>query len=445
MTLNTGQWFGNGLLGEPALLLGAIALIGLLLQKQPAQKLLSGTIKTMLGFKLVQIGATETGASLSNMSAVIQSGFQIIGIIPHSETTTAMTQINYGQEMAVIMLIGMVLHVAIARFTPAKYIFLAGHHTLFMSALLAALLLASSLSTIETMIIGGIVLAISMSAAPMIAQVYARKVIGGDQFAVGHFNSVGYLLSGFIASAFKPPAAPAASAPSERDRLSSSAGGQARSAKNKLSVLFQDHMVVIFVFTFVLFAVASLFTPPGSIENMFAGRHFLIVSLVQAIWFTGGCYIVLAGVRMMLAEIVPAFKGIADRIVPGAIPALDCPVLFSYAPVAAVAGFLLSFAGGLGAMVMLMQLQYTVIIPGVIPNFFSGGAAGVIAYTIGGWRGLIAASLIHGFILSLLPVFLVPLLSNLGYLRTTFADIDYSMVAIIVDAILQGVFHIFQG
>ncbi|MGI2296941.1 PTS ascorbate transporter subunit IIC [Paenibacillus sp. GXUN7292] len=424
MTANAVQWLNKGLIGEPALMLGLIALIGLLLQKQPLQKLLSGTIKTMLGVKLVQIGANETGASLSNMSAVIQNGFQIIGIIPHSETTTAMTQINFGEEMALIMLIGMIVHLAIARFTPAKYIFMAGHHMLFMSALLAALLMSSNFSTLQTMLIGGTVLAVCMSSAPLIAQPYARKVIGNNSFGLGHFNSLGYLLSGLIASLFKP---------GERQ--------QKEVKKNKLIVLFQDHMVVIFIFTFVLFMIASLFVPKGSIENMFAGQHFIIVSLIQATWFAAGCYIVLAGVRMMLAEIVPAFKGIADRIVPGAIPALDCPVLFSYAPLAAVTGFLLSFIGGLLAMAMMMQLQYTVIIPGVIPNFFSGGAAGVIAYKIGGRKGLVVASIIHGFVLTLLPVFLVPLLSNIGYLRTTFADIDYSAVGIIVNAVLDWFQH----
>lgn len=224
---------------------------------------------------------------------------------------------------------------------------------LFMAALLAGLLVSGSMETWETMLFGGIILAGSMSAAPMLSQRYVRKVIGGDQFAIGHFNSVGYLVAGFVGSLLKTKK------PQEKPLK-----------KTKLTVLFQDHMVVIFCFTFILFVIASIFSPAGSIENMFAGRHFIIVSVIQATWFAGGCFIVLAGVRMMLSEIVPAFKGIADRIVPGAIPALDCPVLYSYAPVAAVTGFLLSFAGGFAAMMMMMQLQYTVIIPGIIPNFF---------------------------------------------------------------------------
>lgn len=41
-----------------------------------------------------------------------------------------------------------------------------------------------------------------------------------------------------------------------------------------------------------------------------------------------GVYILLAGVRLLLGEIVPAFRGIAMKLVPDAIPALDCQFSF---------------------------------------------------------------------------------------------------------------------
>ncbi|WP_339158303.1 PTS ascorbate transporter subunit IIC [Paenibacillus sp. FSL W8-0186] len=413
--MNATQMISKGLLGEPALLLGLIAFVGLLLQKQPFQRLIHGTIKTMLGYTLLQIGANAAGSSLSNLSAVIQKGFQIIGIIPHNETITALAQINYGEEIALIMLVGMIVHLMIARFTRIKYIFLTGHHMLFMASLLAGVLVSMSMPLWQVMVAGGIVLAFSMSFAPLITQPYVRRVTGNDDFAMGHFNSVGYVLSGFVASWFKKGPEPPES-----------------KGLQKLRSFFQDHMVVITVFTFVLFLFSGLFISPGGIEEMFSGRHILVVSLIQATWFAGGCYVILAGVRMLLSEIVPAFKGIADRIVPGAIPALDCPVLFKFSPFAAMIGFLLSFTGGLAAMVVLLQVQYTVIIPGVIPHFFSGGAAGVIAYKIGGRKGLIVSSLIHGFAITLLPTVLIPLLSNLGYLRATFADSDFSVIGVLV-------------
>lgn len=85
-------------------------------------------------------------------------------------------------------------------------------------------------------------------------------------------------------------------------------------------------------------------------------------SIMQSITFAAGVYIILQGVRMVIAEIVPAFKGISDKLVPNARPALDCPVIFPYAPNAVLVGFLSSFAAGLIGMFTLYLLNMIVII-----------------------------------------------------------------------------------
>lgn len=418
--MNITQWMNMGLMGEPAFILGMIAFIGLLLLRSPFHKVTTGTIKTMLGYSLIQIGGMAAGTALSNLSAMIQRGFQIIGIIPHNETVVALAQINYGHEIAWIMLIGMCLHLVIARLTPVKYIFLTGHHILYMASMLGSLLVSTALAGWSIYIIGGLVLALSMSLGPAIAQPYVRRVTGNNDIAIGHFNSVGYVLSGSIASLVKSK--------KEKD---------IPEKLKKIQPYFQDHMVVVAVFTFSLFILSSLFVSPEGMKEMFSGRHFIIVSFVQSVWFTAGMFIILAGVRMLVSEIIPAFQGIAQKIVPNSIPALDCPVLFTYSPVAAIFGFLLSFTGGLVAMSALLAYQYTTIIPGVIPHFFSGGAAGVIAYKVGGRRGLVIASFIHGFVITILPVLLVPLLTGLGYVRATFADSDFAIIGIIISWLLD--------
>jgi PTS system ascorbate-specific IIC component len=417
------QILNRGFFGEPAFLLGFIAFLGLVMKRESKTRIVTGTIKAMLGYILLQIGASAAGSSLSNLSAIIQNSFQIIGIIPHNETITALAQINYGSAIAYIMLVGMATHLLIARFSPVKYIFLSGHHVLFMASLLAGVLAAFPMPSWLMQGLGGVLLALCMSLAPAAAQPYVRRVIGGNQFAIAHFNSAAYALTGWVASFFRTR-------------------GEEKEAKRlqKIRPFFQDHIVVIAVFTFVLFLAAGMFASPNAIGEMFGNRHLLVASAIQAVWFAAGVYVILHGVRMMLTEIIPAFHGIAERFIPGSIPAVDAPVLFTYSPYSAMVGFLFSFAGGIAAMALLYLIQYTVIIPGIIPLFFSGGAAGVIAYKVGGRKGLVVASALHGFLITLLPIFLIPLLSGLGFIRATFADSDFAVVGMIVHYVLKWIY-----
>ncbi len=80
--------------------------------------------------------------------------------------------------------------------------------------------------------------------------------------------------------------------------------------------------------------------------------------------FCCGVYIILAGVRMVIAEIVPAFKGIADKLVKDAKPALDCPTVFPFAPNAVIVGFLASFVAGPVSMFLCPLFGLSVIVPG---------------------------------------------------------------------------------
>ncbi|WP_306765451.1 PTS transporter subunit IIC, partial [Oceanivirga salmonicida] len=61
-------------------------------------------------------------------------------------------------------------------------------------------------------------------------------------------------------------------------------------------------------------------------ENLF------MTSLKSGITFGAGLIVLLYGVRMLINQIIPAFKGISEKIVPNALPAFDCPILFNYKP-----------------------------------------------------------------------------------------------------------------
>lgn len=424
--MNFLDGMSRGILGEPAFLLGLIACTGLVIQKKGIERIIQGTVKTMLGYILLQIGASAAGVALGNLSLLIQRGFQVIGIIPHNEVIVALAQINYGNYIAWIMFSGMLIHLLIARYSPLKYIFLTGHHILFMASMLAAVLAVSTLAKWQVILLGSILLAVSMSLSPAIIQPIVRRVTQSDDVAVGHFNSIGFFVAGTVASFFKP--------------------SQESQQKNtyppifkKFRVFFQDHILSTTLFMFILFLIAGTFAGSQQMTELFLERPALVIAAMQSIWFTAGVYVILMGVRMLLSEIVPAFQGISEKIVPNGIPALDCPILFPYAPIASIFGFLFSLLGGLAAMglFILRSNQYTIIIPGIVTHFFSGGAAGVIAYKIGRKKGLISAALVHGFLITFLPYYLIPILSGLGYVRATFGDSDFAIVGFITKWILE--------
>jgi PTS system ascorbate-specific IIC component len=159
----------------------------------------------------------------------------------------------------------------------------------------------------------------------------------------------------------------------------------------------------------------------------------------QALVFGGGVAVILLGVRTILGEIVPAFAGIAERVIPGAVPALDCPVAFPYAPNAVLVGFLASVVGGLVGFTVLLvtnniapALAVTLILPGMIPHFFTGGTAGVFGNATGGRRGAAAGGFVNGLIITIFAAILVPVMSAIGFQNTTFGDADFQWFGFLV-------------
>jgi len=75
--------------------------------------------------------------------------------------------------------------------------------------------------------------------------------------------------------------------------------------------------------------------------------------------------------------------------------------------------------------------------PGVVPHFFCGATAGVFGNATGGLRGCIAGAFAQGLLITFLPVFLMPVLGNLGFANTTFSDADFGAVGIILGNVIN--------
>lgn len=409
------------ILKVPSVLVGMIAMIGLIAQKKPSTDVIKGTIKTILGFIVLGGGATVLVSSLNPLGGMFEHAFKIQGIIPNNEAIVSISLEKYGAPTAMIMAFGMVANIIVARFTRLKYIFLTGHHTFYMACMIAVILSVAGFEGILLVFTGSLILGLIMAFFPAIAQPYMRKITGSNDIGFGHFGTVGYVLAGWIGS---------------------KTGKRSRSTEEmnlpkNLSFL-RDSSISISLTMIVIYMILAFSAGSDYVESQLSGgQNFLVYAMIQAITFAAGVFIILQGVRLILAEIVPAFTGFSERLVPNARPALDCPVVYPYAPNAVLIGFLFSFLGGLLGLFLLGQMKMVLILPGVVPHFFTGATAGVFGNATGGRRGAMCGAFANGVLITFLPVLLLPVLGALGLANTTFSDADFGVVGIIMGYLAQ--------
>lgn len=347
---------------------------------------------------------------------MFEHAFHLSGVVPNNEAIVAVALTKYGSATALIMFAGMIFNILIARFTKFKYIFLTGHHTLYMACMIAVIMSVSGFKSASLIIFGGLALGIIMSVSPAFVQKFMIQLTGNDKVALGHFSSLGYWLSGTIGGLV---------------------GDKSKSTEDikfpKSLSFLRDSTVSITISMTIIYLIVAIFAGPGWIaKELSNGTHGLVFALQLAGQFAAGVFVILAGVRLILGEIVPAFKGISEKLVPNSKPALDCPIVYPYAPNAVLLGFISSFAGGLVSMAVMIMTGTTVILPGVVPHFFCGATAGVIGNAAGGVRGATVGAFMQGVLISYLPIFLMPVLGGLGFKGTTFSDADFGLSGIVL-------------
>lgn len=408
-------------LSQPAVLIGIIVLIGLLLQKKSGDTIIKSTLKAMVGFVVIQAAAGVIVGSLNPFGVMFQQGFHISGVIPNNEAVVAMAIKEFGTPTALIMTFGMLINVFIARITKYKYIFLTGHHTLYLACMIAVILASAGMTGINLIFTGSLALGLCMVLSPAILQPFMKKITGNDSVALGHFGGISYAIAGYIGKVVGK----------------GSKSTEEMNVPKSISFL-RDSIVSISLTMVILYIIVAAAAGKEFVEtNLSGGNNFIVYSLIQALTFSAGFILIQNGVRLVLAEIVPAFKGISSKLVPSSRPALDCPIVFPYAQNAVIIGFISSFIGGIISMFVLGAMGLVIIIPGVVPHFFLGATSAVFGNSTGGRRGAILGAFANGVIISFLPVALLPVLGNLGIANSTFSDTDFAVLGIFLGKVQE--------
>ncbi len=416
------------LLSKPAILVGIIALIGLLAQRKPLERVISGTLKTIIGFIILGGGAGIVIGAINPLGSLLQKGFGLQGALPVNEVFTALAQKELGQQIAIVFALAFVINLLLARFTPMKFIFLTGHHILFMATLTVGMLGLTVLkgSPVLLVIIAALFTGFSMVFFPWLSAPFMEKVIGSKDFVMGHFGTTTYVLAGWLGRFVGDPEKES----TENIKFPNWIG------------FMKEPLIAMGVVMFLIYLIAGIAgvaaVGTAEVAKMFGNSDYWWLNcFIQALTFAGGIGVILLGVRMIIAEIVPAFRGFAEKIVPDARPALDCPTVFPFAQNAVLVGYISSIVGGVVAMLLQIILGGggsaagligAVVLPSMIIHFFVGGTAGVFGNATGGWKGAVLGGFLNGLIFTLLVGTAFVALSKLGFGNSAFGDTDFGVI-----------------
>ncbi len=354
---------------------------------------------------------------------MFQEAFNVQGVVPNNEAIVGTVLVTYGTNAALIFFFGMIVNVLLSMTSKFKYIYLSGHVAFYMAAMIAVIFKVAGFADWEAVLWGSIAQGLIVTVSPALVQPFMKRVTGTDDVALGHTGGAGIALSGRVATVTRSKKHPSKS--TEDLDLPSGLG------------FLRDTTVITALSMGLIYLIVALFAGSGYIEdNLNDGTNYIVFALMQGATFCAGVFVIPAGVRVVLGEIVPAFKGISERLVKDAKPALDVPITF--APNALLIGFLSSFVGGLLGMGIMAMAGTTIVVPGVIAHFMTGGASGVIGNGVGGRRGAVLGAFVNGLAITFLPLWLLPVLGDVGLSDSTFSDADFGVAGLFLGYLNQG-------
>ncbi|HHD2741524.1 TPA: PTS ascorbate transporter subunit IIC [Clostridium perfringens] len=404
---------------NPALFMGLVVAIGLILQRKPIDAILKGIFKGIIGMVILLKGVDIVVSSITPLANAFSGLF-------NTQSNSTLGDFNvflgqYGSYVGLILLCGFVINIIIARYTRFKTIYLTGNILFWYPMLFLAVGIENNVSGLKLFIFTLIMYILVITIFPYILRKHVKYVTGNDSFTIGHTASIYCLLGSYIGKLV---------------------GQKDKNIENlnlpKSLSFFRDTNIIAAIVMFIVYIIVGLFIGKESRIAIYGSEPLITYSLIQGITFAAGMIILLTGVRMILGEIIPSFKGIADKLAKGSIPALDIPMIFPYGPNALLIGFIIALITSIGTLFLLgaSGVLTFALIPLVVACYFDVAPGAIFANARGGWPAAIITSALGGIILMVLAAISLNLVSGtVGNFIQTYGGNEFSIWVIIGDLV----------
>ena len=395
--------FLKQIFGQPFMLMGIVVFIGYCSMGEKISKSLMGAVKASIGVLVLGIGSGGLITNFNKVIDIIREGRGLKGaglntyptMVEGFEKMDKVLGAGIGASWGIYtLLLAFILNIILVyynKYTKIKSVFLTGNVMLVQAGISTYLVWRYfNLSAIPTIIIASVVTAIYWGIFSTLL-IKPTNEITNSNFTVGHQQMFMCWIAYKTGKFFGNP---------EKDNI-----------ENKklppLLNIFQDNVIatafIMLVSLGILFVVMgkeniALLKSKEYLNQMGLKNNFIFL-IWESFILTSYIYVLLAGVRMFVGELMASFKGISDKILPGAVPAVDCAATFAFSPTAVILGLVFGTIGQVVGLLLLIIFKFPIfIIPGFIPLFFDNATVSIFANKYGGWKASVVLVVLCGIV-----------------------------------------------
>ncbi len=363
-------YFATNILQQPAFMIGLIVLIGYVLLGKPWYDTLSGTLKAIVGYLILTVGSGGLTNNFRPVLVGLKDRFQMDAMVidPYFGQNAVAVGVEevfgkgFGDAM-ILLFIAFIVNILLVRFTKQtklRALFTTGNVQVQQAATAYWLIMFACPFLLENRVAMLIVMALLLGAYWAVGSNLTIKpcqeVTDGAGFCLAHQQMFGVAFFYWLAGKLF--------------------GNEGKNKNKKVKhiedielpgfmSMFNDNMVSASILMLIFFgAILCVLGRDYLIAGGFLkeGQSMVFYVIQTCLYFAVYLAILQLGVRTFVAELTASFQGIADKILLGYVPGVDCAVIFGFGAANAVTlGFLAGFVGQILAIIVLMaipQIQY---------------------------------------------------------------------------------------
>lgn len=397
--LNIFKVFSDNILTKPEFFVGLIVLVGYLLLRKPLYETFSGFLKAIVGYMLLNVGSGGLVTTFRPILAGLNDRFHLNAAVidPYfglNAVNAGLKSLNIAVSFTMIsLLIGFswnIILLLFRKYTKIRTLFVTGHIMVQQSTTATWLVFMAfpNFRNSTGAIIIGLLVGTYWAVFSNLTVEATQNLTDNAGFAVGHQQMVGVWVA---------------------DKIAGKIGDPKKSVENvKLPgwlAMFNDNVVATSTLMLIFFGIIMIILGEPYLRGIDKANFpvtlaFPTYIFSKALMFSVYLVVLMTGVRMFVAELTESFKGISDKLLPGAMPAVDCAATYGFSsPNAVTYGFLFGAIGQFIAIAGLLIFKSPImIIPGFVPLFFDNATIAVFANKRGGIKAAAILPMICGIV-----------------------------------------------